>query len=75
MLERSRCARVHDEADVGSVNPHPERHRRDDDVGALLEERLLIPAPHAVVEPRVIRQRAQPLALQPLGEGFDFLPR
>ena len=44
VLERLRGAGVHDEAHVGSIDPHPERDRRHDDVGVLVEERVLIPA-------------------------------
>jgi hypothetical protein len=51
VLERSRRARVHDEADVRSIDAHAECDGGDNDVRTLLEERLLIPAPHVVVEP------------------------
>ena len=62
VLGRSRRAGVHDEADVRSIDAHAERHRRDDDVGALVEERLLMPAAHVVGQAGVIRHRAVPLA-------------
>src|SRR5581483_402490 len=44
VLGRPRRAGVHDEADVGPIDPHPERHRRDDDVGMLVEKGFLMPA-------------------------------
>ena len=42
VLERLRRAGVHDEAHVGSIDPHPERDGRDDDVDVFVEERVLI---------------------------------
>ena len=63
VLERSRRAGVHDEAHVRSIDAHAERDGGDDDVGALVEERLLVPAAHVVRQAGVIRQRAQPLLL------------
>ena len=55
VLGRSRRAGVHDEAHVRSIDAHAERHRRDDDVGALVEERLLMPAAHVVGQAGVVR--------------------
>ena len=56
VLERSRRAGVDDEADVGAVDAHAERHRRDDDVGALAEERVLVAAAFGVRKACVIRE-------------------
>ena len=44
VLERLRRAGVHDEPHVGAIDAHAERHRGDDDVGVLVEERVLVAA-------------------------------
>ena len=54
VLERLRRAGVHDEAHVGAIDAHAERHGRHDDVGVLVEKRVLIPAALAVAQPGVI---------------------
>ena len=74
MLRRSRRARMDDEAHVRSVDPHPERHRRDHDVRSLVEKHFLVAAAHFVGQARVIRHRAMALALQPFGERLDLAP-
>ena len=66
---------MHDEPHVRSIDAHAERHRRDDDVDALVEELLLVAAANLVGKPRVIRHRAVPLAGEPLGERLDLLAR
>ncbi len=58
VLERSRRARVHDEAHVRSVDAHAECHRRHDDVDALAEERILVAA--SARRRRARRGRAAP---------------
>ena len=64
-----------DVPDVRSVDPHPERHGRHDDVGALLDEGFLMPAPHVIRQACVIRQRGVALLLEPRGKRFDLTPR
>ena len=44
VLERLRRAGVHDEAHVRAIDPHAEGDRGDDDVGVLVEERVLVAA-------------------------------
>ncbi len=56
MLERARRAGVQDEPHVRAIDPHAERDRRDHDVGALVEEGVLVGVTRPVVEPRVIGQ-------------------
>ena len=63
------------EADVRSVDAHPERHRRDDDVHPFVEEVLLVRGADPVRQSSVIRHRGVPLAPQPLGERFDLTAR
>ena len=59
VLERLRRPGVHDEAHVRAIDPHPERDRRDDDVGVLFEERVLVAAALVVGQAGVVRQRAR----------------
>ena len=70
-----RRAGVHDEAHVRPIDAHPERHRRDDDVGPLVEKRLLMPAAHVVGEAGVIRHARVPLSAQPFGQRLDLAAR
>ena len=58
VLERSRRARMNDEPHVGSVDAHPEGDRGDDDIGTLVEERILVPS--CVRHRRARRDRAGP---------------
>ncbi len=74
VLERLRRAGMHDEAHVGAVDPHPERHRGDDDVGVLVEEGVLIAAALAVAEAGMVRPRAHARFGQPRRQRIDFLP-
>ena len=75
VLRRSRRAGVHDEPHVRSIDAHAERHRRDDDVDALVEKRLLMAAAHVVGQAGVVRHRAMALLLQPLGQRLDLAAR
>ncbi len=75
VLGRSRRARVHHEAHVRAIDPHPERDGGDHDVDALVEERFLIPAAHIVGQPGVVRRRPQAFSLQPDGQRLDFTAR
>ena len=75
MLERLRRAGVDDEADVGAVDAHAERDGRDHDVGLFVQERVLIAVALAVVEPGVIRNRANAAVRQPGRERVDLAPR
>ena len=74
VLERLRRARMHDEPDVGSIDPHAERDRRHHDVDVFVEKRVLVAMPRLVVESRVVRARAHPGGLQPFRQRVDFLP-
>ncbi len=58
VLQRLWRAGMEDESHVGSIDAHAERHRRDDDVDVLVEERVLIVIPRAIVEAGMIRPRA-----------------
>src|SRR6185503_1617671 len=73
MLGRTRRARMHDIADVRSIDPHPERHRGDDDVRPLVEKRLLMPAADLVGQTGVVRHGGMAVLLQPCGERLDLL--
>ncbi len=75
VLERLRRARVHDEAHVGAIDPHPERHRRDDDVGVLVDEGVLVGVAILVGEAGVIRHGAHARGRQPLGERVNLAAR
>ena len=75
VLERSRCARVHDESHVGSIDAHPECDRGHDDVGPLAEERILVAAALAVRESGVIGQGSMADPGQPCRERIDFAAR
>jgi hypothetical protein len=66
---------VHDEADVRAIDSHPERDRGDDDVHLLVEEPLLVPAAHLVGQSRMVRHRAMPFFMKPVGQRLDFAPR
>ena len=74
VLERLRRACMHDEPDVGPIDPHAERDRCDDDVRVLVEERILIPASIRVGHPGVVAARTHPGLDEPCGECVDFLP-
>ncbi len=75
VLERLWRAGVHDEADVGAVDPHAEGDGRDDDVDLFVEEEILVAAAFAVVQPGVIRAGADARFGEPGGERFDLAAR
>ena len=75
VLERLRCAGVHDEADVGPIDAHAERDRRDDESAPFVEERGLVAAALGVGEPGVIRQGAHTALAQPRRERVDLAAR
>ena len=58
-LERLREVVERDEADVRLVDAHPERGRRDHDLHAPLDERLLRARPLVRLQPRVVVDRAR----------------
>ena len=51
VLERLRRARMDDEADVGAIDAHAEGDRGDDDVGVLVEKRILVAGRSASARP------------------------
>ena len=56
VLERLGRAGVHDEAHVGSIDAHAEGDGGDDDVGALVDEGVLVAGALVVGQPGVIRR-------------------
>ena len=78
-LERLRVVVERDEADVGLVDPHPERGRRDDGLDAALDERLLRRRALVRLEPGVVvdggeivhAQRARERLAAAAGAGVD----
>ncbi len=63
-----------DEAHIGLVDPHPERHRRDDDHVLARHELRLVAAPHVRIEPGMIGEhRAAGLRRQLLRELLHAL--
>jgi hypothetical protein len=62
LLDPLRQVGVDDEADVGAIDPHAERDRRDDDVDVLVQELLLVAMADLVLEARVVGHRATPRA-------------
>jgi hypothetical protein len=75
VLQRLRGAGVNDEPDVGAVDPHAERHRRHHDVGVLVDELVLMSVPLRVVEPRVVRDGANPRGREPRRQRVHLAPR
>ena len=75
VLGGSRRAGVHDEAHVRSIDAHAERHRGDDDVGALLEKGFLVAASHGVWKAGVVRHGAMAFFDKPRRERLDLAPR
>ena len=75
VLDGARRTGVNDIANVRAVDAHAERHRGDHDVGPLLEECLLMTAPHLVWEPRVIRQGMMTESVEPARQLLDLLAR
>ena len=70
-LERPRHVVVEHEADVGLVDAHPERVRRDQHVDLSGHEAILHVGAHALVEPGVIRIDASTVVGQRVGDFFD----
>jgi len=64
-----------DVADVRLVDAHPEGDRRHHDVDLVAREGVLVPRPHGVLEPGVVRHGAHAGGTEELGQGFDVLPR
>ena len=62
------------EAHVRPVDAHAERHRRDDDVDALSDERVLVPGALGLAEPRM-RRRGNAFGGQPRSQRIDLAPR
>ena len=75
VLERSRRSRVHDEPHVRAIDAHPEGHGRDDDVGSLAEERILMAAALGVREAGVIGKRGMADLAQPHRKRIHFAAR
>ncbi len=75
VLDGPRCARMDDEAHVRPVDAHAERHRRDDDVDALSDERVLVPGALGLAEPRMVRKRGNAFGGQPRSQRIDLAPR
>ena len=65
VLERLRRAGMQDESHVGSIDPHPERDGRNDDVGLLVEEGILILVALGIAQAGVVRHRAVAFIDQP----------
>ena len=74
-LDVARHVAVDHEAHVALVDPHAERDRRDDHVALIAGERVLVPRPLLVAEPRVIRQRTDAFAREPGRELLDAFAR
>ena len=75
VFERLRRAGVDHEADIRSIDAHPERHRRHHQVDLFVQERILIAMAILVSHAGVIRTRPPAGVLQPLGSRVHFLPR
>ena len=75
VFERLRRAGVDDEPHVGSIDAHAEGDGGDDDVGVLVEERVLIPAALVVGKPGVVRPGADAGLGQPRRQRIDLTPR
>ena len=73
-LDAARQRRVHDRADVGLVDAHAERDRRDDHVEVAGEERALRLVALARQQARVVRAGRE-VARQPLGQRLALLAR
>ena len=66
---------MHDEPDVGTVDPHPERDGRHHDVDRFVQERVLVPVPRRVVQAGMIGQRADAFVGQRRCQLVDIPPR
>jgi hypothetical protein len=66
---------MNDEPHVGTIDPHAERNRGDDDVDIFVQERVLMTMPFRVGKPRVIGQRTMSFLAQPCREVVDVAPR
>ena len=75
VLERLRRAGVNDEAHVRSVDAHAEGHGGDDDVGVLVEKRVLIPAALVVGEAGMVGPGANAGLGQPRRQRVDLAAR
>ena len=74
-LYRLREVVVRNEAQVGHVNPHPERDRGRDDQRLLAGEPVLRRPALLVVESGVVGQSAETQRAEPLGHRFRLPPR
>ena len=72
-LDRLRQIDVRDEPDIGLVDAHAERDRRDHHDAVVAQEPGLIGRAHRRVEPRVVRQRVDALRAQILRRLLDGL--
>ena len=70
-LEALRQVEVRDEADVRLVDTHAEGDGGDHDDPLLLEEPVLVPGPHRLVEAGVVRQRLVARGREALGDILD----
>ena len=74
-LERFRQVVVHDPAHIGLVDAHAKGDGGDDHLRVIANERFLVVATRRCIETGVIRQCADAIALQSLGELIDALAR
>ena len=74
-LDALRQIEVRHEPDVGLVDTHAERDRRDDDQRVLHEETPLILRARRGGQARVIRQRGKPLLHEPFGDALRLVAR
>ncbi len=74
-LERLREVVERDEADVGLVDPHPERRRRDDRLDPPLDERLLRLGALGRLEPGVVVGRGEVMRAQRPSEALAAAAR
>ena len=63
------------ESNVGLVDPHAERDRRDHDHSVFAQEARLVGRPQSRVETRVVRQRGDAIPREELGGLLDGCPR
>ena len=75
VLERLRRPGVKHEPHVRSIDPHPERDGRDDDVGVLVEEGVLILMALAIGQAGMVRHRAIAFVDQPRREIVHLASR
>ena len=74
-LDALRQVEMRDEPDVGLVDAHAERDRRDDDHRVLDEEPALMLGARLGRQARVIRQRVESLLAQPLRGALGLVAR